>query len=71
MQNQVAHAFNPKTWEAEADRYLSSRPAWSTLWVPVQPRPHRETLKEKEEEEEGQKEGEREEMKEERKEGKR
>jgi hypothetical protein len=26
----VAHAFNPSTWEAEACRFLSSRPAWST-----------------------------------------
>jgi hypothetical protein len=26
----VAHAFNPSTWEAEADGFLSSRPAWST-----------------------------------------
>ena len=28
----VVHAFNPSTWEAEteADRFLSSRPAWST-----------------------------------------
>jgi hypothetical protein len=26
----VAHAFNPSTWEAEASRFLSSRPAWST-----------------------------------------
>jgi hypothetical protein len=26
----VAHAFNPSTWEAEAERFLSSRPAWST-----------------------------------------
>jgi hypothetical protein len=26
----VAHAFNPRTWEAEADGFLSSRPAWST-----------------------------------------
>jgi hypothetical protein len=26
----VTHAFNPSTWEAEADRFLSSRPAWST-----------------------------------------
>jgi hypothetical protein len=24
----VAHAFNPSTWEAEAGRFLSSRPAW-------------------------------------------
>jgi hypothetical protein len=26
----VAHAFNPSIWEAEAGRFLSSRPAWST-----------------------------------------
>jgi hypothetical protein len=26
----VAHACNPSTWEAEAGRFLSSRPAWST-----------------------------------------
>jgi hypothetical protein len=26
----VAHAFNPSTWEAEAGRILSLRPAWST-----------------------------------------
>ena len=26
----VAHAFSPSTWEAEADGFLSSRPAWST-----------------------------------------
>jgi hypothetical protein len=25
----VAQAFNPSTWEAEAGRSLSSRPAWS------------------------------------------
>lgn len=30
----VAHTFKPRTWEAEADRYLSSRPAWSTQWAP-------------------------------------
>jgi hypothetical protein len=43
----VAHAFNPSTWEAEAGRFLSSRPAWSTKWVPGQPRLHRETLSQK------------------------
>jgi hypothetical protein len=26
----VAQAFNPSTWEAEAGRFLSSRPAWFT-----------------------------------------
>jgi hypothetical protein len=26
----VAHAFNPSTWEAEANGFLSLRPAWST-----------------------------------------
>jgi hypothetical protein len=26
----VAHAFDPNTWEAEAGRFLSSSPAWST-----------------------------------------
>jgi hypothetical protein len=26
----VAYSFNPSTWEAEAGRFLSSRPAWST-----------------------------------------
>ena len=26
----MAHAFNPSTWEAEADEFLSLRPAWST-----------------------------------------
>jgi hypothetical protein len=40
----VAHAFNPSTPEAEAGRYLSSRPAWSTKRVPGQPRLYRETL---------------------------
>jgi hypothetical protein len=40
----VAHAFNPSTWEAEAGRFLSSRPAWSTEGVPEQPVLHRETL---------------------------
>jgi hypothetical protein len=26
----VVHAFNPSTWEAEAGRFLSSMPAWSS-----------------------------------------
>jgi hypothetical protein len=38
----VAHAFNPSTREAEAGGSLSSRPAWSTKWVPGQPGLHRE-----------------------------
>ena len=29
----MAHAFNPRTWEAEAGEFLSSRPAWSTELV--------------------------------------
>jgi hypothetical protein len=40
----VAHAFNPSTQEAEAGGFLSSRPAWSTKWVPGQPELYRETL---------------------------
>jgi hypothetical protein len=40
----VAHSFNPSTWEAEAGEFLSSRPAWSTEWVPGQPGLQRETL---------------------------
>jgi hypothetical protein len=39
----VAHTFNPSTWEA--DGFLSSRPAWSTKWVPGQSAGlYRETL---------------------------
>jgi hypothetical protein len=26
----VAHASNPSTWEAEAGRFMSSKPAWPT-----------------------------------------
>jgi hypothetical protein len=29
-QTMVAHIFNPRTWEAEAGRFLSLGPAWST-----------------------------------------
>jgi hypothetical protein len=43
----VAHALNPSTREAEAGGFLSSRPAWSTEWVPGQPGLHRETLSRK------------------------
>jgi hypothetical protein len=39
----VAHAFNPSTLEAEAGRFLISRPAWST----GQPGLYRETLSQK------------------------
>jgi hypothetical protein len=40
----VAHNFDPSTREAEADGFLSSRPAWSTKSVPGQPGLYRETL---------------------------
>jgi hypothetical protein len=40
----MAHAFNPSTREAEVGGFVSSRPAWSTKWVPGQPGLHRETL---------------------------
>jgi hypothetical protein len=43
----VEHAFNPSSWEAEAGRFLSLRPAWSTQWVPGQQGIHRETLSRK------------------------
>jgi hypothetical protein len=43
----VAHVFNPSIWEAEAGGFLSSRPTWSTKWVPGQPGLHRETLSRK------------------------
>jgi hypothetical protein len=43
----VVHTFNPSTRKAEAGGFLSSRPAWSTKWVPGQPGLHRETLSRK------------------------
>ena len=43
----VAHALNPSTWEAEAGGFLSSRPAWSTEWVPGQPGLYKKTLSQK------------------------
>jgi hypothetical protein len=43
----MVHAFNPSTREAEAGGSLSSKPAWSTKWVPGQPGLYRETLSQK------------------------
>jgi hypothetical protein len=43
----VAHSFNPSIQKAEAGRFLSSRLAWSTKWVPGQPGLYRETLSRK------------------------
>jgi len=43
----VVHTFNPSTWEAEAGRFLSSRPAWSTKWAPGHPELYRKTLSRK------------------------
>ena len=40
----VAHTFNPRTWEAEAGRFQSSRPGCSTKWVLGEPGLHREAL---------------------------
>jgi hypothetical protein len=40
----LAYTFNPSTREAEAGRFLSSRPAWSTKRAPGQPGLYRETL---------------------------
>jgi hypothetical protein len=37
--------FNPSTQEAEAGGFLSSRPAWSTKWVPGQGKTWKNTLK--------------------------
>jgi hypothetical protein len=47
MPGVVAHAFNPSPREAEAGGFLSSRPAWSTKWVPGQSGLYRETLSRK------------------------
>jgi hypothetical protein len=40
----VAHPFSPSTRQAEAGRFLSSRPAWSTKGAPGQLGLFRETL---------------------------
>ena len=46
----MAHTFKTSTWEAEAGKFLSSKPAWSRQRVPGQPGLHRETLSQKKEE---------------------
>ena len=38
----VVHAFNNSTWEAEAARFVTSKPAWTSQWAPGQPGLHRE-----------------------------
>lgn len=43
----VAHTFDASTWEVEAGDSESWRPAWSTEWVPGQPRLQSETLSQK------------------------
>ena len=43
----VAHDSNPSSWEAEAGKFLSLRPGWSTKWVPGQPELYRKTLSQK------------------------
>jgi hypothetical protein len=43
----VAHTFNTSIREAEAGEFLSSRPDWSTEWVPRQPGLFKETLSQK------------------------
>jgi hypothetical protein len=40
----LVHTFNPSSREAEAGRFLSLRPAWSTKWVLGQPELYREIL---------------------------
>ena len=42
----LAHAFNPRTLEAEAGGALRLRSAWSTEGVPGQLRLHKETCPE-------------------------
>jgi hypothetical protein len=50
----VVHVFNSSTWEAEADGFLSSSPAWSTERVPGQPGLYRETLSQKQQQQQQQ-----------------
>ena len=48
----MAHAFDPSTWEAEAGRFLSSRPVRATQRNPVWKKPERERERESESERE-------------------
>jgi hypothetical protein len=43
----LAHTFNPSTREAEAGRFLSSRPAWSTQKNPVSKKTKKKKKKKK------------------------
>jgi hypothetical protein len=47
LSRDLADSQNCPQFEAEAGRFLSSRPAWSIEWVPGQPGLHRETLSRK------------------------
>ena len=49
-----AHAFDPRTQESEAGRFLSSRPTQSTKWFPGQPKLYRETLSQKQQQQQKQ-----------------
>jgi hypothetical protein len=51
----VAHTFNPSTWEAEAGRFLSLRPALLYRVSSRQLRLHRETLSQKKKQKQKQK----------------
>jgi hypothetical protein len=45
----LAHAFNPSTLEAEAGRFLSLRPAWSTKFQDSQGYTEKHCLKKQKE----------------------
>jgi hypothetical protein len=47
MQAVVQYAYNPSTWESEADGSLSSRSSWSAEQILGQPGLSRETLSQK------------------------
>ena len=44
----LVHIFNPNSWEAEAGRSQSLRPAWAAEGIPGQPELYKETLSGKE-----------------------